>query len=44
MLINCSGDVFCNGEKLQNVNSFKYLGLFISNSEKAPFKMLNERL
>ena len=44
MLINCSGDVFCNGEKLQNVNSFKYLGLFISKSEKASFEMMNQRL
>ena len=40
MLINCNGDVFCNGEILQNVSNFKYLGLVISNSERAPFEML----
>ena len=41
MLVNCNGDVFCNGEKLQNVTSFKYLGLFISALEKAPLEMLS---
>lgn len=40
MLINCSGSIYCNDVKLQQVNKFKYLGLVISALEKAPFEMV----
>ena len=41
MLINCSGSVQCRGNNIAIVNYFKYLGLALDSSAKAPFHMLS---
>ncbi len=44
MLLNCSGDVFCNDVLLEQVELLTYLGLVIEASAEAPIAMLQDRL
>ena len=44
MLVNCTGDIFCNACKLMQVAKFNYLGLKIDSKAKDPAAMLAERI
>jgi hypothetical protein len=39
-----SGELYCNGQVVENVQEFKYLGLIIRNDAKCPSRMLESRI
>ena len=44
MLVNCTGEIFCNSCSLKQVANFTYLGLKINSKAKDPAAILAERI
>ena len=44
MLVNCTGNVYVKGVKLNEVDTFTYLGLEIAKSAKSLTAILADRL
>lgn len=44
MLVNCEGDIYCQGMKLKQVHEFKYLGVMVRDDTRSPEQIILDRI
>ena len=44
MFVNCEGNLVCDGNSIDCVDSFKYLGVVIRKSGASPTSLLSDRI